>query len=330
MPYDTADPDACPSYLLQYGELYGEMIELLSRGWFVSVPDYEGPLASYMSGKTSGHATLDSVRAVLNISTQLGIPTKPRAALWGYSGGALATEFAAELAASYAPDLQLAGALIGGSAPNMTTAGELMNRAPSAGLLITAILGLTSQNKPARDAIVGRLIPAGPIYNATVFMAAQNMSAQEALATFMYADVYKFFRNGAQDLWNPQMQAAIDSDATMGYHGIPNMPTFFYKAVPDEFSLVAETDALVAGYCRQGANILYHRNALGGHNEEIWAGHDRVYKYLQNVLDGATQIWRPVTGCASFNVSVAINGTNITEWTRNDLGLGAVRIRGIE
>ena len=65
VPYDSADPDATPSYLLQYGEPYGEIYELLKRGWFVNTPDYEGPLASYCAGVQAGHATLDSIRAIL-------------------------------------------------------------------------------------------------------------------------------------------------------------------------------------------------------------------------------------------------------------------------
>ncbi|KAF8853123.1 hypothetical protein BDZ45DRAFT_707099 [Acephala macrosclerotiorum] len=60
IPYDSADPDATPSYLLQWGEPYGEMSDLLARGWFVSVPNYEGPLPSYCARVQSGHATLDS------------------------------------------------------------------------------------------------------------------------------------------------------------------------------------------------------------------------------------------------------------------------------
>ena len=34
----------------------------LSKGWYVNIPDHEGPLA----GITEGYATIDSIRAVLN------------------------------------------------------------------------------------------------------------------------------------------------------------------------------------------------------------------------------------------------------------------------
>jgi hypothetical protein len=41
----------------------------------------------------------------------------------------------------------------------------------------------------------------------------------------------------------------------MGYHGVPSMPVFVYKAIQDEFSPVADTDTLVERYCGVGANI---------------------------------------------------------------------------
>jgi Secretory lipase len=71
------------------------------------VPDYEGPLASFGLGVQAGHATLDSVRAVLSLECSC----KPDApyAMWGYSGRSIASEFAAELQVQYAPELNFSG-----------------------------------------------------------------------------------------------------------------------------------------------------------------------------------------------------------------------------
>ena len=95
LPYDSANIDASPSYALHGGEPYGEIADSLYRGWFVSVPDYEGPKASFTAGLTAGHATIDSVRAVLNVAGNFGLRMSAKIALWGYSGGALASEWAA-------------------------------------------------------------------------------------------------------------------------------------------------------------------------------------------------------------------------------------------
>ena len=67
----------------------------LGRGWYVNVPDYEGPTASFIAGVQEGHAILDSVRAVL--SSGFGLTADVSYALWGYSGGSIASEWAAEV-----------------------------------------------------------------------------------------------------------------------------------------------------------------------------------------------------------------------------------------
>jgi hypothetical protein len=96
-PYDSVDVDASPSYAF-YSDPLGSWSDVslaLGRGWYVNVPDYEGPTASYTAGVQEGHATLDSVRAVL--SSGFGVAADARYALWGYSGGSIASEWAAEV-----------------------------------------------------------------------------------------------------------------------------------------------------------------------------------------------------------------------------------------
>lgn len=120
IPYDTVDVDASPSYAM-YTSVDSDVSDSLGKGWFVNVPDYEGPLASFTAGVLSGHATIDSVRSVLSGSSRFGLSANTSYALWGYSGGALASEWAAELQVQYAPELNFSGAALGGLTPNVTS-----------------------------------------------------------------------------------------------------------------------------------------------------------------------------------------------------------------
>jgi len=86
----------------------------------VNVPDHEGPLASFTAGPQEGHAVLDSVRAALSSRPFPATRENTRYAMWGYSGGSIASTFAAELQYSYAPELEFTGAAIGGLVPNLT------------------------------------------------------------------------------------------------------------------------------------------------------------------------------------------------------------------
>ncbi|KAK9773437.1 putative LIP-domain-containing protein [Seiridium cardinale] len=63
--YNSPDVDSSPSYLLS--TLYATaadptpvdcVAEALSRGWYVSVPDFEGPLAALFAGPQAGYAVL--------------------------------------------------------------------------------------------------------------------------------------------------------------------------------------------------------------------------------------------------------------------------------
>ncbi|CAK7200274.1 hypothetical protein SEUCBS139899_002965 [Sporothrix eucalyptigena] len=307
VPSDSADPDAAPSYLLQMREPYGEMRDMLARGWFVMVPDYEGPGASFCAGVQAGHATLDASRAVLSIAGQFGLQMdRVKLGLWGYSGGAFAAEFTAELAESYAPDLTIDASVIGGSSPNLTTVDERMNNKDTAGLVVTSILGITVQQPAAREFLLKQLQPTGP-FNATRFMNATTMTGADALDAFSGQNVFDYFVNGRDDWANPAMQDVIHDDAVMGLHGVPRMPSFYYKAEHDEMSPVNETAAIVEQFCNAGANILFHRNTLGGHNDELWSGRLRALEYLSAKLDGHGNITIPATGCATLDVTIPLD-----------------------
>ncbi|MBF3851478.1 triacylglycerol lipase [Burkholderia pseudomallei] len=88
---------------------------LLLLGYNIIVPDTEGQTADFAVGPEYGMTTLDSIRAALN-TPSTGLNPSSKVAMIGYSGGSIATNWAAQLAPSYAPDInkQLVGAAAGG------------------------------------------------------------------------------------------------------------------------------------------------------------------------------------------------------------------------
>lgn len=133
IPYDSAYINASPSYALYQG-VDNDIRVALGKGYYVTVPDYEGPLASFTAGHMSGYATLDAVRATLNAAGMYNLPDDSLYATWGYSGGALATEWAAELQVDYAPELDFAGSAMGGLTPNVSSVLMSINAKAAAGL----------------------------------------------------------------------------------------------------------------------------------------------------------------------------------------------------
>ena len=112
--YDALGSQCDPSYTLKAGTEgeTGFVTSLANAGDTVLMADYEGEDAAYGVGPLSGYQTLDAIRAA---ETWLGVPeASTPVGMLGYSGGAVATEFASELAPTYAPHLDIVGVAEGG------------------------------------------------------------------------------------------------------------------------------------------------------------------------------------------------------------------------
>ncbi|MET9959513.1 lipase family protein [Streptomyces sp. NPDC006326] len=112
--YDSLNPEDGPSRAIAGGVTLGGVIPnveavflapLLAQGYDVVIPDTEGQKANFAAGPEYGTNTLDSIRAATK-SAQTGLNPETAFGLMGYSGGAIATNWAAALAPGYAPDVQ--------------------------------------------------------------------------------------------------------------------------------------------------------------------------------------------------------------------------------
>ncbi|MFC9253056.1 lipase family protein [Amycolatopsis thailandensis] len=111
--YDSLDPEHGPSRAIAGDVSLGGLIAnaealfiapALLLGYNVVIPDTEGQKANFAAGPEYGTNTLDSIRAATR-SPGTGMNDKTRFGLIGYSGGAIATGWAAALAPDYAPDV---------------------------------------------------------------------------------------------------------------------------------------------------------------------------------------------------------------------------------
>lgn len=111
---DRCAPSRLFSELVEYEGLV--MQGLLQRGYAIVMTDYEGlgtaGVHTYMDRVSQGRAVLDSARAIARVGIA-GITSANPVGLQGYSQGGGATASAAELAASYAPELKVVGAVAG-------------------------------------------------------------------------------------------------------------------------------------------------------------------------------------------------------------------------
>lgn len=313
IPYDSADVDQSPSYLLQDPAQASSALDItgaLGRGWFVNVPDYEGPLAAFAAEVQAGHATLDSIRSILHLAKHhpnIGLSPKARYAMWGYSGGSMASEFAAELQPSYAPDLHFVGAVLGGTVTVFEHVWNLLEGTQYIGLMASALVGVVAEFPDAREFLVSKLKTSGP-YNATTFLAVPTTSSTfEVFAAFAYQHISDYFVDGEADVFDPILLNLYDTQTTMGLHGVPSMPLFLYKAIGDQFSLINDTDVLVEKYCGLGVEILYERNTVGDHMTEQSNGHTRSLDWLAMAFNGNVGELYENQSCTVVNVTQVVD-----------------------
>jgi hypothetical protein len=231
--------------------------------------------------------------------------------MWGYSGGALATEWAAELQVAYAPELNISGMALGGLTPNVFTVFQSVSGGVEAGLIPPGVVGLFTQYPSVKEYLESKLKPTG-IYNASTFLSVVNLTVEQTIPLFANQDIFDYFIDGISDIESPIIQSVIDTDGIMGIHGTPAFPAFVYKAVQDEVSPVNETDALVAKYCSEGTSITYQRNLVGGHGQEQFAGSPYAFAYLTGLLNGTSLS----PGCTTTNVT--IGSPNVPPYARRD------------
>ncbi|KAG8409562.1 hypothetical protein J3459_017388 [Metarhizium acridum] len=290
---DAASINCAPSYAFQLGHDDGAdggtstteaellLVEAaLEQGWVVIVPDYLGPRGAFLANALSGQAVLDGIRAARNSGSMTGIGESPTVTLWGYSGGSLATMFAAELQPSYAPELAIAGAAGGGPVPNITTVLAQVDGTGFAGLIPAGILGLAHQY-PELEALLQKHIL--PQYKDDFYKAASLCLA---------GDIKEYSgKNLTQWVDDPTLLHAdptvlgISRENDLGQRA-PKAPLLVYKATHDEISPVAETDALVEWYCESGTAVEYLRDESTNHETLAIAGVPKALAWLRARMDG--------------------------------------------
>jgi len=247
----------------------------LALGWSVVFPDYEGPYSAYGAGKLSGQATLDGIRAALSFD-ELGLAAESPVAMWGYSGGALATSWAASLQPSYARELNLVGVASGGTPADVFSVVQASENGPFFGLILSAIVG------------------ANRAYPELVPDAMLNDAGRETFESLKDACVGGGAALGlggpsgaladyttAEDPFSTPGALSVRPKVTLPQAGhTPTADVFVYHEILDELIPIAGTDAMVEAWCADGAHVAYQRSTTGEHVAGVASGAPAAIAYL--------------------------------------------------
>ncbi len=280
--YQTAEDSlgtvCAPSYTLRAGteKELSLMAPALLRGWAVVVTDYEGPRSQYGAGAQAGHAVLDGITAALAFRSA-GLAASTPIGLMGYSGGGLATAWAAELQGSYAPGLRVVGVAEGGAPADLKAAFDVIDGSVFAGLGFGAIVGI-SRAYPEMD--IDSVLNDG---GRQLVRDVASACAAELAARYAFQRLDSFTTvPDAVDL--PQFAAVLA--ATRLGQRTPVAPIFNYHSISDELIPIATDDALVAKYCSEGVPVLQYRDPLSGHIVLAVTGAPLAIGYLADRFAG--------------------------------------------
>lgn len=304
MPYqDSNFVDCSPSYKIQLGapkeinpiQSVEELMwtSMLNDGWILTIPDHEGPMAAFTSSFVEGHASLDALRATLNLE-QLGFEGNTPIVGVGYSGGAIAGGWAASLHEKYAPELNVAGWALGGTPTNLSGTFENVNGGIFSGFSVAGIAGLVATYPDIHD------------YVSSVVTDASNKAMQYTRENCMGEIVVglqninmteeSFFTNGNDFLYDERilpylkkLTMATDSELT------PKAPIYMYHAKNDEVIPFERSNQTASVWCENGANVLFqeYTGLIMGHISTEALNTPFVLKFIRDRMNG--EVW--IDGC---------------------------------
>ncbi|WP_278261243.1 lipase family protein [Nocardia sp. AG03] len=228
----------------------------LEQGWAVSVPDLGGVDNHFLTPREPGYVALDGVRAVKDFAALAVAPGAP-AALWGYSGGGIASNWAAEVQPTYAPELPIAGVAVGAPVVDLPAALRTGNGTPVAGLVGIGVAAL-SQDSPEFAALMDSVLT--PEGKRLLDGAAASCTPQNLLS-FVMRDFDRLTSVPLAEIVDTPLVRALIEDRALGTTA-PTAPLYVYNAVDDELSTIESADRLVEGYCAAGTAVTYRRDLI--------------------------------------------------------------------
>ncbi|WP_165592647.1 lipase family protein [Mycobacteroides abscessus] len=265
---DAVASTAFPSYLLRrHAKVWGGfppweyllVAAALDRGWVVVVPDHEGPRGVWGAPCEPGYCVLDGLRAAIS-HPPAGLSADSPMALWGYSGGGLATGWAAEMWAEYAPELNVVGAVLGSPVGDLGATFRRLNGSLFAGLAALVISALR-QEFPRFAALVQSHTNTKGL---ALLSELEQLSTIRAIARFPLRKVERYLDLPLDELLrHPEIVDMFDQ-VRLG-HSVPAMPLLMIQAVADPIISTRAIDALAAFYRSGGADVVYVRDILSEH-----------------------------------------------------------------
>ncbi|CAO3587373.1 unnamed protein product [Absidia cylindrospora] len=310
---DSTSPDCAPSYTFQLEmnpkNVWAQsevlhMNAILDRGWCVTMTDYESPKGLFGVGAMEGHAILDGIRAVLSSENLTGLRPNADVQMWGYSGGAIAISWAAQLQVSYAPELTILGAAIGGIPVDQNATFSLIQGRADTILTFSLVRSYEKQYPDVASYMNTILRPENRTqYNhiSNYCLNTADIGATNTASTNPQAPDMRTYVIRPDYLNDPIMQSHIHANR-IGQMDTPTMPLYMFVAEKDDTVSYQDVVDLYTKWCNSGANIQFAVDRSATHTTLLRAAGPSVILFLERVFDGADRY----VGCHSITTDFTV------------------------
>lgn len=228
---------------------------LLGAGFAVAQTDYLGPWVEgsgehpYVNRLSEAHAVLDVIRAAQRLPGT-GLPGNGPVGIAGYSEGGSAAASAAELATSYAPELNVKGAYVGAPPADKSVLAKSLDGSMYVAFLGYALIGI---NQAYPEAEMMKLANEA---GAQLFLQARQTCTLNAVFQFMFRQTSTLTKNG-KPVSAFLSQPPFDRIVAENRNGTlkPAMPVLVQQSPLDDVIPVAVGKQLGKDWCAKGANV---------------------------------------------------------------------------
>ncbi|MGW5452724.1 lipase family protein [Nocardia sp. NPDC003979] len=265
---DSVTERCAPSYVLRHHtRAPGSITRLewplianaLRRGWAVSIADHGGMKGSFGAPREPGYRSLDGARAALSFMP-LGLHPRTSIALWGYSGGGMASAWAAEMAPSYAPELNVVGAVLGAPVGDPGEVFLRLHGSRFSGFPLMVVAALRRLYPDLDAALDADILPEGQALLAAV----EKLPPIVALLRMSGQSFDDHLRRPLDEiLAEPKIRAVLD-DLRLGLSA-PGCPLLVMQPVDDQVIHCGSVDQQVERYRAAGTHVTYVRDRMSDH-----------------------------------------------------------------
>ncbi|MRH86528.1 lipase [Nocardia sp. SYP-A9097] len=263
---DAVTDRCAPSYALRLGAVSpGSITQLewllvanaLRRGWAVTIADHVGQQGNFGAAREPGYRSLDGVRAALGFAP-LGLRPDTKVAVWGYSGGGMASSWTIEMAPEYAPELNIVGAALGAPVGDPREVFMNLNGGMYAGFPAIVVSALQRVYPALADVVRKDFTEEGR----RILDRVQSLGPIAALPLLIGRRMEHLLHRPLHEVL-PELEGMFD-DIRLG-NTAPTCPVLVVHPVNDQVIDVAGIDGQVERYREAGASVWYVRDRLSEH-----------------------------------------------------------------